>query len=596
MYLRFSIKISVVVFLLLQLNSSIAQIKLGNAATQLEKSALLELSGNRQGLLLPRLSDTTVINSLNPPDGMLIYFLPATAGKGLYIRKSGFWQRLTTDSTLNTSINSWNLTGNSGLTGSEKLGPLNNVGLNIITNNANRITISNTGLTTVTGNTILNGTLSLTPAATTTDLNALLLNGSNVVVQRPLNTVAFNGAIQSINGLTASAQTFTLNNGTTALGFSSSGSTHTLNIPNASTSLTGVVSTIAQTFAGDKTFGSNLTVNGITTLTAAASTTDNDFLVLNSSNQVLRRNISTFPGIQSLNGLTVATQTFGAIGTAALGFISTGSVHTLNIPDATAANRGFVSTGAQTFAGAKTLTGNLTVAGTTSLAAATSTTDNNFLALNSSGQVVQRNITTLPGIQSLNGLTAATQTFGTVGNAALGFVSSGSTHTLNIPDADASNRGFINTTTQAFAGNKTFNNNVAISGTTRVGTNGTALNSIIKVTVASPSFVIPGTKVTSPALGTISQDKTTWTIRTFTVTGATVGASVTVNPSQQMADNSVIAYARVSAANTVEVKFINTTVPTFVGTTLLGLALLTTPTSAADITVPAMDFYFTVIQ
>lgn len=684
-------------------HSGSAQIKIGTSPTVLEKSALLELNGNRQGLLLPRLTDTTIINTLSPPDGMLIYFQPANNGRGLYLRKSGYWQRITTDSLLAANVNSWNLAGNSGLTGSEKLGPVNSVPLNLITANTSRLIIDAAGNISLLGNTTLGGTFTLNPTASTTDLTTLLLNGSNIVVKRNLNAVAFSGAIQSINTLTASAQTIQTSGTPGTLGFTSSGSTHTLSIPDADASNRGFINTAAQSFAGNKTFGNNVTVSGITSLSPAFNSTDTSFLMINSTNQVTKRNFSSFPGIQNLNGLTGGVQSFGTSGNqASFAFNSTGTTHTLNIPDADGTFRGFVNTGTQTFTGNKTYSGNIAVNGSITLSPSFSGTDTSFLLINGSNVVVKRNLSTLPfGIQSVNGLTTSAQTFATsfsqaslafnslgsvhtlnfpdadatyrglvntgsqsftgnktftnnltvsgtttlagansntdtiflmtnltnsqverrnisnlpfiqsintltssvqtlaTTNAAgpLAFTSNGSTHTLSIPDADASTRGFVNTTTQTLAGNKTFQNNVTVTGTTQVGSSGTALNSIIKYTVVNyPSFTIPGNKVTNPALGGVSQDKTAYVIKTFTVPGAQVGASIIVNPGAQMADNSVIAYSRVSSTNTVEVKFCNTTLVTFNGISLLGLTVLGTPTSAPDITVPTMNFYFTIIQ
>lgn len=62
-------------------------------------------------------------------------------------------------------------------------------------------------------------------------------------------------------------------------------------------------------------------------------------------------------GITTLNTLTDATQTF-ATGTAGtdFGIVSAAGAHTFNIPDASASNRGLVTTGSQTYLGLKTHT------------------------------------------------------------------------------------------------------------------------------------------------------------------------------------------------------------------------------------------------
>jgi hypothetical protein len=66
-------------------------------------------------------------------------------------------------------------------------------------------------------------------------------------------------------------------------------------------------------------------------------------------------NFSGGGGITSLNGLSIPVQTF-ASGTAGTDFniVSSGAIHTLNIPSASTLNRGLVTTGGQIFSGVKT--------------------------------------------------------------------------------------------------------------------------------------------------------------------------------------------------------------------------------------------------
>jgi hypothetical protein len=112
------------------------QLKLGNNPTTINKSALLEMESLQQGLLLPRIPDTTVAPLTTAPDGMLIFF---TADSTLRLRKAGAWQKVT-----DVSTGAWVLGGNSP--GSEKtLGTTTNYALPIITNNTERMRIGTDG-------------------------------------------------------------------------------------------------------------------------------------------------------------------------------------------------------------------------------------------------------------------------------------------------------------------------------------------------------------------------------------------------------------------------------------------------------------------
>ena len=96
---------STALFVILSLfcvNISQAQVKIGTNPDQIQKSSILELESDTKGLLLPRLSDTIAINTLNPLDGMLIY-LSKEPKQGLYVRKGGVWSFLSGVS--NTNIN-----------------------------------------------------------------------------------------------------------------------------------------------------------------------------------------------------------------------------------------------------------------------------------------------------------------------------------------------------------------------------------------------------------------------------------------------------------------------------------------------------------
>lgn len=71
-----------------------AQVKIGSGGPVVQPSAVLQLESADKGLLLPRLTDTTAINNLNPPDGMMIYLVPDNS---IRIRTNGSWKKVNTE-------------------------------------------------------------------------------------------------------------------------------------------------------------------------------------------------------------------------------------------------------------------------------------------------------------------------------------------------------------------------------------------------------------------------------------------------------------------------------------------------------------------
>jgi hypothetical protein len=138
------------------------------------------------------------------------------------------------------------------------------------------------------------GTASL-PYGTVNGLNVVAQStfrlGSSATAGRVLTTDSSGfgtwqpapGGITSINGFTNSAQSISIGTAGSAPNISSSGGVHTVNIPQATQFVEGVVTTTTQTFGGAKTFSgaatfnSNISVGGTATITGNMSAANGTF-------------------------------------------------------------------------------------------------------------------------------------------------------------------------------------------------------------------------------------------------------------------------------------------------------------------------------
>lgn len=423
-----------------------AQLKVGDNPTSIQKSSILELESTRQGLLLPRLTDTTAINSLTPPDGMIIFLTP---DKSLRIRSQGAWKKLASmaDATAN-----WSLTGNSGTdSASSFIGTLDGKPFTIKTDNAARMIVSsngNVGIGTTTPSATLHvdGTVKLENlAAGTNEVEVLVLNADGSVYKRTMSSSAFENSIKAINGIQRQALSITAEAST------SEDSVKVVN--NDADSTIAVYLPVQDGASANKPYGF---------LTRA------DWSKIQSSVQTIT--IGAVASTPDVNGASIVVD-------------STSRQIILHPADATHA--GIVTAGRQDFGGSKTFRDSVTVDGTLSINTVNNNNSADSVLVLSNGVVAKRKVSDAAfgnAIRRINNNRDTAQIFSFTKTGADLSISGNSADSLflNVPDAGTSARGVVTTAAQTFGGNKTFQDSVSASKAILAGSTGNA-NSTVQI-------------------------------------------------------------------------------------------------------------------
>jgi hypothetical protein len=170
--------------------------------------------------------------------------------------------------------------------------------------------------------------------------------------------------LYSLNGITSGTHSLTTGASGTDFNISSSGSTHTFNLPDASPTARGAVTTGTQTFAGNKTFSGTLSTTSLTATGSISSTsvTTGTFTATSATVGSLRVTGGTLVSGRVLTSDANGNATWGAGGLTAVGSISatsnssgaTVSGTSLVLTPADASNGGILTgSGTQTIGGEK---------------------------------------------------------------------------------------------------------------------------------------------------------------------------------------------------------------------------------------------------
>ena len=302
----------------------------------------------------------------------------------------------------------------------------------------------------------------------------IIVAGSGIAVSNSPNAITLSttgGGITSLNSISTGSQTFATGTSGTEFNIVSSGSTHTFNVPAASIGSSGTVTTGTQTFAGNKTFNGVISFASLTTSTSSSTgglIVSGGVGIAGTSyvgNTLFTSTIFVADNTQSTSSTSGAVQITGGLGVS--GRVTTGTG--LSVLGA-ATIAGSLSASSLTLINALSISNGGTGLGTSGTAnqiigMSNSSTNLEYKVIVAGSGIAVSNSpnaitlsTTGGGITSLNNLTSGGQTFATgTSGTEFNIVSSGSTHTFNMPAAGTGSSGTVTTGTQTFAGAKTFN-------------------------------------------------------------------------------------------------------------------------------------------